>query len=46
MKTFSARYKITHKIKVACQSIEIVLVDHVIICEQNSYFSFADEGVL
>jgi DNA repair protein RadC len=36
---------ITRKIKEACRILEIKLVDHVIISD-NSYLSFADEGIL
>jgi DNA repair protein RadC len=37
--------KITEKIRVAAQQMDIKLLDHLIICD-NSYFSFNDEGLL
>lgn len=37
--------QLTHKLKTAAQSLDIKVLDHVIVTE-NSYFSFADEGVL
>ncbi len=37
--------QITKKIKAAGQLLEIPVLDHVIICEE-SYYSFADEGIL
>lgn len=37
--------KITNKLKVASQSLDISVLDHVIITE-NAYFSFADDGIL
>jgi DNA repair protein RadC len=40
-----ADIKITKKIKLAVSSMDIVLLDHLII-GGNSYFSFADEGLL
>ena len=36
---------ITTKLKVAAASLDIKVLDHLIITE-NSYFSFADEGLL
>jgi DNA repair protein RadC len=36
---------ITHKLKIACEQLDIKLLDHLIIAD-NSYFSFADEGIL
>lgn len=40
-----ADIQITQKIKVATKQLEINLLDHIIITE-NSYYSFADEGIL
>ena len=37
--------QLTRKLKTAAQSLDIKVLDHVIVTE-NSYFSFADEGVL
>ncbi len=37
--------QLTRKLKAAAQSLDIKVLDHVIVTE-NSYFSFADEGVL
>lgn len=37
--------QLTVKLKTAAQSLDIKVLDHVIVTE-NSYFSFADEGVL
>lgn len=37
--------QLTHKLKTAAQSLDIKVLDHVIVTE-NSYFSFADEGML
>ncbi|WP_372918065.1 DNA repair protein RadC [Salegentibacter sp.] len=37
--------QLTQKLKTAAQSLDIKVLDHVIVTE-NSYFSFADEGVL
>lgn len=36
---------ITQKLKLAAQSLDITVLDHLIITE-NAYFSFADEGIL
>lgn len=41
----SADKHITQKLKVASQSLDIKVLDHVIVTEK-SYFSFADEGLL
>lgn len=41
----SADIDITNKIKEACKIMEISLLDHVILT-LNSYYSFADEGML
>lgn len=40
-----ADVKITEKLKKAAEMLEIKLLDHVIIAD-NSYFSFADEGLI
>ncbi len=37
--------KLTHKLKIAGESLDIKVLDHLIIT-QNAYFSFADEGIL
>ncbi len=37
--------KITNKIKIAAESMDISLLDHIIVTQTN-YFSFADEGIL
>ncbi|HEY9185440.1 MAG TPA: DNA repair protein RadC [Salegentibacter sp.] len=37
--------QLTQKLKTAAQSLDIKVLDHVIVTE-NSYFSFADEGML
>ena len=37
--------QITKRIKLACQQLDITLLDHIIITE-TSYYSFADEGML
>ena len=41
----NADKQITQKIKNACQTLDIKVLDHLII-NQKSYFSFADEGTL
>ncbi|RLD50451.1 MAG: DNA repair protein [Bacteroidetes bacterium] len=41
-----ADIKITEKLKKAAKHMEITLLDHVIITEQDGYFSFADEGII
>ena len=40
-----ADIKITHKLKQAATHMEITILDHVILTK-DSYFSFADEGIL
>lgn len=40
-----ADIQITAKIKVAAKQLEMYVIDHIIVTE-NSYFSFADEGIL
>ncbi|NJX14802.1 RadC family protein [Tamlana crocina] len=37
--------EITHKLKLAAQSLDIKVLDHLIVTEK-AYFSFADEGIL
>lgn len=44
-KPSQADHDITNKIKEAGKLVEIVVIDHIIVCE-HSYFSFADEGLL
>ncbi|PIX32735.1 MAG: hypothetical protein COZ59_12415, partial [Bacteroidetes bacterium CG_4_8_14_3_um_filter_31_14] len=45
IKPSEADKKITQKIKDAAKTMDITLIDHIIIAQQ-SYFSFADEGIL
>ncbi|MBD0830712.1 RadC family protein [Aestuariibaculum sediminum] len=45
LKPSEADKQITNKLKTAAQSIDIKVLDHLIITE-NAYFSFADEGIL
>ncbi len=45
MRASDADLKITEKIKQAAQVMDISLLDHIIV-GQNSYYSFADEGLL
>jgi DNA repair protein RadC len=45
MRASDADLKITKKIKQAAQVMDISLLDHIIV-GQNSYYSFADEGLL
>ena len=45
MRASDADLKITEKIKQAAQVMDISLLDHIIV-GQNSYYSFADEGIL
>jgi DNA repair protein RadC len=45
LKPSSQDIEMTRKLKVACNTIEIVLYDHLII-GQNAYYSFSDEGML
>lgn len=37
---------LTEKLKTAGKTLDITLLDHVIITEANGYFSFADENIL
>ena len=37
---------ITSKIKEACKLLDIVLLDHIIVVPEDTYYSFADEGLL
>lgn len=37
---------ITRKIEQACSLLDIKLLDHLIICPEKSFLSFADEGLL
>ncbi|MDX1270334.1 DNA repair protein RadC [Bizionia paragorgiae] len=45
LKPSTADTQITNKLKVAAQSLDIKVLDHLIITE-STYFSFADEGLL
>ena len=45
LKASEADIKITKKIKLAAESLDISIIDHVIVGE-HGYFSFADEGIL
>ena len=45
LKASEADIKITKKIKLAAESLDITILDHVIIAE-HGYLSFADEGIL
>ncbi|MEZ4793565.1 MAG: DNA repair protein RadC [Gelidibacter sp.] len=45
LKPSDADKQITQKLKTACESIDIKVLDHLIVTEK-SYFSFADEGIL
>lgn len=37
---------LTKKLKSAGKFLEIEVLDHIILCDRNRYFSFADEGIL
>jgi len=37
---------LTQKIKTACDTMDLTLLDHLIITSENTYYSFADEGKL
>ena len=45
LKASEADIKITKKIKLAAESLDITILDHLIITE-HGYFSFTDEGIL
>ena len=45
LKPSEADKQLTQKLKTAAQSLDIKVLDHLIVTEK-SYFSFADEGVL
>jgi len=45
LKPSAADKQITQKLKIAAEALDIKVLDHLIIT-QNEYFSFADEGVL
>jgi DNA repair protein RadC len=45
LKPSEADKNLTHKLKVAAQSLDIKVLDHLIVTER-SYFSFADESLL
>jgi len=37
---------ITKKVKTACETLDINLLDHIIITDADGFYSFADEGML
>jgi DNA repair protein RadC len=45
LKASDADIKITKKIKLAAESLDITILDHLIITE-HGYLSFSDEGIL
>ena len=45
LKPSQADKQITSKLKMAAQSLDITILDHIIVTEKQ-YFSFADEGIL
>lgn len=45
LKPSTADKQITEKLKIAAQSLDIKVLDHIIITE-TTYFSFADEGII
>ena len=45
LKPSEADKQLTHKLKIAAQSLDITVLDHLIVTE-NAYFSFADEGLI
>ena len=45
LKPSEADKQITNKLKIASESLDIKVLDHLIITE-NAYFSFADDGIL
>ncbi|TYA77972.1 JAB domain-containing protein, partial [Seonamhaeicola marinus] len=45
LKPSEADKQITNKLKIAAQSLDIKVLDHLIITEK-AYFSFADEAIL
>jgi DNA repair protein RadC len=45
LKASEADLKITKKIKLAAESLDITILDHIIIGE-HGYLSFTDEGIL
>ncbi|HRN79976.1 MAG TPA: JAB domain-containing protein [Ferruginibacter sp.] len=47
-KPSSADLEITKKIKLAASHLDIILLDHVILCDNSAatYYSFADEGII
>jgi DNA repair protein RadC len=38
--------RLTHKIREAGNIMDIVLLDHLIVATENTYYSFADNGLL
>ena len=45
LKPSEADKQLTYKLKIAAQSLDITVLDHLIVTE-NAYFSFADEGLI
>ena len=45
LKPSKADRELTHKLKTAAQSLDIKVLDHLIVTEK-AYFSFADEGIM
>lgn len=37
---------ITCNIKIACKSVDLTLMDHLIVCDKENYYSFADNAML
>ena len=46
MQPSEADIRLTRKIKDACTSLEISCLDHLILCSEEKYYSFADEGIM
>ena len=46
MKASQQDINITNNIKKGCEILNFQLLDHVILCSGNNYFSFADEGLM
>ena len=46
MQPSEADIRLTRKIKDACTSLEISCLDHLILCSEEKYFSFEDEGIM
>ena len=45
-KPSEADIKITRRIKQACELLEIILLDHLIVFPLEGYSSFSDEGII